>query len=171
MDMLAGLDRFVRATRLDVLTRYPRGRPRNLRWLPVAVLAALPLGYWLLTDALHPGGASRAQAIAGLVIFFAALVAATIVRFFGPRLVPAQDGDLDERERAIGWRAGSISGSVVGKLATLGCFYAGFAAVYGAWIPSGVVEWVLLGFAIQAVALILPVLVASWLLPDLGPEE
>jgi hypothetical protein len=171
MDILAGLDRFVRVTKLDAFTRYPRRQPRNLRRLPVTVLIALPIGYWLLVDALHPGSGKRVQALAGMLIFFGALVAAALIRFFGPRLVPRQDGELDEREQAIGWRAGNISGSIVGKLATLGCFYAGFALVFDTWLPRSVHEWVFLGFAIQACALVLPVLVASWLLPSPEPEE
>ena len=45
MGLLARLDRFVHWTRLDSLTPYGDRQPRNLRWLPLAGLAATAAGY------------------------------------------------------------------------------------------------------------------------------
>jgi hypothetical protein len=170
MSILSTLDRFVHATHLDILTPHGGRRPRNLRWMPLAILGALGVGYASLAATMH-GAASWRIGTAGAFLFFGAFAAANLVRLFGPRLVPDPGQALDEREVTIKARAGSISGAILTILAILFCFYGGYASVYGTWLPAGALEWVYLGLGLQAAALALPVLVASWLQPNLDEEE
>lgn len=169
MDVPAALDRFVHAARLDVLTPYAGREPRSLRWWPLAPLAALGLGY-----VLQSGGARGLwdwrAGIAGSFLFFAGFGAAQLMSLFGPRLFPDGAGALDERERMVRARAGSLSGEILTMLVALGCFYVGlapaFAPVFGPlWVPASPLEWAFLGLALLAAARLLPVLIASWLLP------
>lgn len=171
-DLPGKLDRLVHMARLDVLTAYGRPRRRNLRWLPLLILAALPAGYVLLVVSLHDGDPlSRLWlAIAGGVLFWFAFGAAQTVRLFGPR-VGWEGGALDERELILKARAGSIAGSILAVFCALGCFYGGYAAVFHAWMPATALEWVNLGLIIEAYALTLPVLVASWLQRPPDEEE
>jgi hypothetical protein len=170
MTMLERLDRFVHVTRLDLLTPHAGRRPRNLRWLPLLLLAALALGYGLLVAAMR-GAAAPATGIAGGFLFFGAFLLANVVRLFGPRLAADAGVVLDEREAMIRARAGSVSGAILTGLAILFCFYGGYASVFGRWMPSSALEWVYLGLAVQAAGLALPVLVASWLQPALDDGE
>jgi hypothetical protein len=171
MTIPARLDRFIRATRLDLLSPEGRHRSRNLRWLPLPILLALPLGYALLAAPLgEVEGVPRAP-LAGALIFFAAFVASSLIRFIGPRLAPGADRPLDERELVLEARAGSVSGSIIVLLTVLGCFYCAGASVYDWWRPRGTAEWVFLGLAIQGYAFALPVLVASWFQPRAEEDE
>jgi hypothetical protein len=165
MDVPAALDRFVHATHLDALTPYAHPRPRSLRWWPLVALVALAVGY-----ALQTGGGRGLWGwrvgVAGSLLFWAAFSAAQIVPLFGPRLIPDGHGALDERELMVRARAGSLSGAVLTILAAIGCFYFGLAPVFGpVFVPAGPLEWTFLGLALLAAARLLPVLVASWLLP------
>lgn len=169
MDVPASLDRFVHATRLDSLTIHGRPRARSLRWWPLVALAALAAGY-----ALYVAG-SRSHwdwrvGLVGAALFCFAFGAAQVVPYFGPRLIPDADGALDEREMAVRARAGCIAGTIMTLSTTAGCFYLGLAPVFGrAWAPAGPAEWVFLGLSFIAAARLLPVLIASWLLPR--PDE
>jgi hypothetical protein len=173
-DLPGRLDRMVHKAGLDVLTPYGAPRRRNLRWLPLVILLALPAGYGLLLFSLHRIETAGMRAfwlgLAGSALFFLAFGAAQLIRLFGPR-VGWEGGALDERELILKARAGSIAGSIVAALCALGCFYGGYAAVFGAWMPASAVEWVYLGLIIEAYALTLPVLVASWLQPPPDEEE
>lgn len=172
--MLGRLDHLVHAARLDILTPYGRREPRNLRWLPLLVLAALPLSYMLMLLPVHAGSLARDWrdamwlTFAGGVLFWLAFGAANLMRLFGPR-VTWEAGSLDERELMLKARAGNISGFLITVLAIGGCFYGGFASVFGTWMPGTVIEWVYLGLLIEAYALLLPILIASWLQPK--PDE
>lgn len=168
MSLLAALDRFVHVTRLDILSPYAGRRPRSLRWWPLVPFAALAAGFALQVGALH-GGLPWRTGVAGAFLFFAGFAAAQIMSLFGPRLFPDGAGELDERELTIQARAGSIAGTILTMLAALGCFYGGYAATFDAWLPATALEWVFLGLGILAAGRLLPVLVASWLLPR--PEE
>ena len=171
MDIPAALDRFVHRTRLDVLTPFAVRRSRNLRWLPLLVMIALPVGYALQTSVARGQWASWQAGFAGTLIFVAGLVAASVLRLFGPRIVPEAGHNLDERELLLKARAGNISGAIITLLVALGCFYAASAEIFGTWVPASAIEWVFLGLGVQGYALVLPVLVASWLQPAPDGEE
>ncbi len=171
MGLLATLDRFVHATRLDIMTPYADRRPRNLRWLPLFVIAAMAAGYVLQVVALRGAGWSWQTGFAGSLLFFLAVIAAHMIRLFGPRVAPDRNGPLDERELMLNARAGSLSGSILAVLAVLGCFYGAFAVTFGTWLPTTAIEWAFLGVGVQAGAFVLPVLTASWLQPPLDDEE
>ena len=171
-DLPGKLDRMVHKAGLDILTPYGARRRRNLRWLPLLILVALPAGYGLLVATLRDPAPFRFLwlGFAGGGVFFLAFGAAQLIRLFGPR-VGWEGGALDERELILKARAGSIAGSILAALCTLGCFYGGYAAVFRAWMPASALEWVYLGLIIEAYALTLPVLVASWLQPPPDVEE
>ncbi len=171
MGLLATLDRFVHVTRLDFMTPYAQRRPRNLRWLPLAVLVALVAGYILQIGAARGAGWSWQLGFAGTLLFVLAVVAANLIRLFGPRLAPDSAGPLDERERMLNARANAVAGILMVWLAVLACFYFAFAATLHTWMPTSAIEWVFLGLGLQAAALALPVLVASWLQPALDDED
>ena len=169
MTLLATLDRFVHVTRLDVLTPYHERRPRNLRWLPLPVLLALPASYAILIlglrGSLSPDWRETMWlTFAAGVVFWLAFAAANLMRLFGPRIVP-EAGKLDEREHMLKAHAGSISYFAVTMFAIGGCFYFALAPLLGGWVPRSSQEWVYLGLLLEAYALLLPVLVASWLQP------
>jgi hypothetical protein len=174
MTIPEALDRAVHAARLDFMTPHGAPRRRNLRWLPLLILLVMPASYALLVAAADgrtgPWQQTMWLSFAGSLLFFFAFAAAQLVRLFGPR-VGWEGGALDERELMLKARAGSVSGAIIATLAALACFYGGFAAVFGTWMPATVLEWVYLGLMIEAWALALPVLVASWLQPKLDEEE
>ena len=175
MSVLARLDRFVHLTRLDILTPYGARRQRNLRWLPLIVLAALPASYASLV--LSSRGRLTTDwnetiwlTFSAGTLFWLCFAAANLMRLFGPRILP-EAGPLDERERMLRMRAGGISYFTVTILAIGGCFYLGFASAWGAWMPGNSQEWIYLGLLLEAYALLLPVLVASWLQPPLDEQD
>jgi hypothetical protein len=171
MTLLASLDRFVHRTGLDLLTPYRRHRPRNLRFLPLAVLVAIVLGYILMVAPPNTGFGNWRLPFAGALLFFFGFLAANLMRLFGPRIVPVDGSALDERELVLRARAGNISGLIITVLAIIGCFYGGYASVFHLWMPRATIEWVYLGLAIHGFAFALPVLVASWLQPSPDPED
>ena len=168
--MLAALDRFVHRTGLDLMTPYGQRRSRNLRWLPLAAIAAVVGGYVLLVAPLRLTGGWRLS-FAGALLFFFGFMAANLIRLFGPRLVPIDGKPLDERELLLKLRAGSVSGAMLTGLAILFCFYGGYASVFGWWMPTATIEWVYLGLALEAFAFALPVLAASWMQPSPDDED
>lgn len=171
MGLLATLDRFVHVTRLDFMTPYSERRPRNLRWLPLAVLVALVAGYAVQIGAARVGWSPQ-FGFAGTALFVLALVAASLIRLFGPRLASDAAGPLDEREHMLNARANAVSGMLLVWLVVLACFYFAFAATFPTWwMPTSAIEWAFLGLGLQGAALTLPVLVASWLQPALDEEE
>ena len=170
MSLLSSMDRFVHVTRLDLLAPQGRPRPRNLRWLPLLPLAAMAVGYGVMVAEFRPGGTSIQLGFGGIVLFLIGYFCVGLVRLFGPRLADLQH-PLDERERAIRARAGNISFFIVTVLAMIFCFYGGYAAIFGSWMPRAAIEWVYLGLGFQAAAMALPVWVASWLQPKPDPED
>ena len=166
------LDWLVHKAGLDILTPHGAPRRRNLRFLSLLILVVLPSAYVVAVATMrdpvrHGGFGIPALAI---ILFSLAFGAASLIRLFGPR-VGWEGGALDERELILKARAGSISGMILAILCMLGCFYGGYAAVFGAWMPATALEWVYLGMMIQAYALTLPVLIASWLQPQPDAEE
>jgi hypothetical protein len=101
MNLLERLDRLVYATRIDRII-FMKTSPRNLRWTPVAVFAALVLGYTLMTKA-QP--VLLRDYLIGWLIFYGAVIAAGFVRVFGPRFTGSLFHPLDERELMIKARA------------------------------------------------------------------
>jgi hypothetical protein len=175
MGILTALDRFVHVTRLDVLTPYGRRRHGNLRWLPLPVLLALPASYALLVLTVRGSLSSDWRdtmwlAFAAGAVFWLSFGAANLMRLFGPRIT-REAGALDERERMLRARAGSISYFAMTVVAVGGCFYFGLASGPGAWRPASGTEWIYLGLLLEAYAFLLPVLVASWLQPAPDAED
>lgn len=160
MTILGKMDRLVYATRIDrVLFR--QIQPRTLRWTPLFVFASLIAGYVLM--ARNFGRFDRAFFV-GWLLFYGAYLAAAFLRLFGPRFVPTARQPLDEREMAVKMRAYALSGILLTGTAMLGCFYMTSVGVPGLWHPSSY-DWFNLGFGIQAAAMLLPTLIASWMEP------
>ncbi|HEU4959317.1 MAG TPA: hypothetical protein VFT56_02825 [Sphingomonas sp.] len=159
-------DAFARWTRLDRLTLIDRPEPRNLRWSPLAVIAAMAIGYTLLVRAENGHGGAFPSALAGALLFYVPFAAAVYMRMFGPRLVGDPQHPLDERERMVRARAGHLSGIVIAVLTISGCFSIGIGQQFGWWwTPRRLGDWIQLGMMIEAWMLMLPVLIASWLQP------
>ncbi len=166
MTLLQKMDRLVYATRIDRVL-FMKMAPRTLRWLPLVVLAALIAGYVQMASA-SPGDIHAL--LIGALIFWGAYLAAGFIRVFGPRLTGTGRQPLDERELMVRARAYGISGAALAALVWLGCFYMAGADALRLWQPQGY-EWVNLGFALQAGAMLLPSWVASWLQPRPAPLD
>lgn len=161
MTLLRRMDRLVYATRLDrVLFR--QIRPRTLRWTPLFVLAALIAGYVLM--AKNVDRIDRAFFL-GCLLFYGAYMASAFLRIFGPRFLPSTLHPLDEREMTVKMRAYALSGILLTGVTMLGCFYLAGAGVIGLWHPHFPNDWIALGFGVQAAAMLLPTLIASWAEP------
>jgi hypothetical protein len=159
VSLMSTLDRFVRRTHLYDTTMIERPEPRNLRWTPIAVLAALLAGYTLLCIA-----APRPNTIIlGLLFFILGWLGSFYLRFYGPRMVDDPRQPLDERERDLRARAGRLAGNVTISLIMAFCLYMGGAPVFDAWRPQRAGDWTMLALALQAAHMTLPVLFASWL--------
>ena len=167
MTLLAKMDRLVYATRLDrVLFR--KIQPRTLRWTPLFVLAALIVGYVLMTKTV--GRPNRAFFV-GFLLFYGAYLAAAFLRIFGPRFVPSARHPLDEREMTVKMRAYALSGILLTGVTMLGCFYIASAGIIGWWRPYSPNDWIALGFGVQAAAMLLPTMIASWAEPRAVPDQ
>jgi len=161
------MDQLVYATRIDrVLFR--QIKPRTLRWTPLFVLAALIGGYVLMTKS---GGRPDRALFAGWLLFYGAYMGAAFLRVFGPRMIPSARHPLDEREMAVKMRAYALSGILLTGIAMLFCFYMGAADILRLWHPSLPFDWINLGFGVQAVAMLLPTWVASWLQPRPAADQ
>lgn len=161
-------DAFVHWTRLDRVTLLGHPERRNLRWWPALALVTTLIGYTLVVTAVDDRARSVGslfRIVAGGLLLFGALGAAGWLRMLGPRLMADLEQGLDERERMLRARAGHISGRIIVLLAIVGCFYFGAARPLGLWMPTQVIDWVYLGVMIEGWALVLPVLVVSWLQP------
>jgi hypothetical protein len=167
MTLLQRLDNFVYATRLDrVLFR--QIRPRTLRWTPLFVLAALTVGYVLMAKTVERP--DRAFFV-GLLLFYGAYMAAGFLRIFGPRFVTTARHPLDEREMTVKMRAYALSGILLVGITMTGCFYLASAGVLGLWQPASPNDWIALGFGVQAAAMLLPTMIASWIEPRALPAD
>ena len=166
MSLLKKMDDAVYATGIDRLL-FRKIKPHNLRWLPLFVLAALILGYWLMarTAGIADVRIMIPRLLGGWLVFYGAYLLAMFLRLFGPRMVSTPRQPLDEREAAIKARAGAMSGNILAIAVLGGCFYMSVAGLLGWWHPDRPVDWVNLGFGLQAGFLLLPTLIASWLQP------
>lgn len=158
-------DAFVHWTRLDRVVLLGRVERRNLRWWPALAIVAMPVGYALIIVAVDDHLGSLPQVVVGGLLLFGGLIAACYMRVLGPRLAADIEHGLDERERMLGARAGHVSGRIIVLLVIAGCFYCGAAQPLGWWMPNHLLDWTYLGLMIEGWALVLPVLVASWLQP------
>jgi len=161
MTLLEKMDRAVYATGIDRIL-FRKIKPRTLRWTPLLVLAALVAGYAVM--ARSEASPNRTFLI-GTAIFYGAFLTATFLRVFGPRFTGTAHHPLDERELTVKARAHAISGAVFATFAMLGCFYMAAAGLPGFWTPHAPLDWMNLGFGIQAAGMLLPTLIASWMQP------
>lgn len=158
MTLLERMDRLIYATRVDRLV-FMKMQPRTLRWTPLLLLAVLMGGFVLMARA--PIGNVR-DYLTGALLFYGAFIVAGLVRIFGPRL---NSSGLDERELMVKAHAYGISGTALAGLTMIFCFYMSSAGVLGLWQPRAL-DWINLGFGIQAGGMLLPTLIASWLQPQ-----
>ena len=157
------LDDLARGSGLFRMTMIERPSPRNLRWLPLAVIVATVAGYVTIEFA-SPGRQNFVLlSIVGSLLLYGGFSVASVLRFFGPRLVADGTNPLDEREKLIRANAVGISGTIVTLVAIGGCFWMGFAKPFGLWMPRATYDWIGLAFLLEGVAFALPTLVASWL--------
>ncbi len=176
MSWLAVADRLAKKLVLDRLPTIDPSRSRTLRWWPLAILLSVTIGYVMIVSlpgrvALPISPADAAMVIVPNLLFFTAFAVSSSIRLLGPRLGSALGGEmLDERERAIRARAFALSGSFISWGAVIGCFWFGFAPIFGGWMPGDAVEWMYLGMTLWTWLLTLPVLIASWLQPRLADE-
>lgn len=169
MNVPDSLDSFVRRTGLYGATMIERPEPRNLRWLPLLLILCLVGGYALATPEFGLADTPVALLTGGL-LFYVAFGASIYLRFFGPRLIPAAGETLDERELALKARATALAGHVIAILAASAFFYFAIASTLRWWMPATSTQWVMLGFAVQALHFTLPVLFSSWMQPRLAAE-
>ena len=165
--LLEKMDRAVYATGIDKVL-FRKTKPRTLRWSPVVVLVAMVAGYVLLAQPIHPPFTAL---MLGIALFYGGYLGAFILRIFGPRMTPTTSQPLDERELMVKARASAISGIALTSLAMGGCFYMAVAEPLGTWRPHDPNQWVALAFGLQACLMLLPTLVASWLLPRVPQDD
>lgn len=161
MTLLAKMDRLVYATGLDRIV-FLKVQPRTFRWMPLFVIAALVVGYAVMANAGNP---PNRRFLLGWALFYAAYLVAAFLRIFGPRFAGTALNPIDERELMVKARAYAISGTLLTSFAMLGCFYIGAAELLRLWRPHTLNDWIGLGFGIQAAAMLLPTLIASWMQP------
>jgi hypothetical protein len=161
MSLLGKMDRLVYATRLDRIV-FMKFQPRTLRWTPLFVIAAMAVGYVVMAKS---ASSPDRHYLVGWLVFYGAYLAAAFLRVFGPRFAASALNPLDERELMVKARAYAMSGAVLAGFAMLGCFYMGSAEALGFWHPHGPLDWINLGFGLQAGGMLLPTLIASWLQP------
>jgi hypothetical protein len=161
MTFLGKLDRLVYATGFDRIL-FMKVEPRTFRWAPLLVIAALVVGYVEMASMSRLPGRTF---LLGWALFYGAYLIAFFLRLFGPRFVATNSQPLDERELMVKARAYAISGIAITALAMLGCCYMPIADVFAWWRPHLPNDWISLALGIQAVAMLLPTLIASWLEP------
>ncbi len=127
-------------------------------------MAALVIGYVLMSTA-EPS--PNRTFLSGWALFYGAYLVAAFIRAFGPRFMATALHPLDERELMVKNRAYAISGILLVGFAMLGCFYMAGASVgeLGLWHPRNPNDWIALGFGVQAAAMLLPTMIASWMQP------
>ena len=72
---------------------------------------------------------------------------------------------------AVKMRAYAMSGILLTGFMMLGCFYIAGAGIIGWWQPHSPNDLSALGFGIQAAAMLLPTLIASWLEPKPAADQ
>lgn len=161
MTLLKKMDDLVYATGIDKIL-FRKVQPRSLRWIPLPVLAALIVGYVFMAEI---GSKPTARFFVGWLLFYGAYMAAAFLRIFGPRFVPRAGESLDERELTVKTRACATSGVAITIIAMLCCWYMAIAEPLGLWHPHMPNDWISLAFGFQAIAMLLPTWIASWLQP------
>jgi|1185.fasta_scaffold77511_2 hypothetical protein len=167
MTLLQRMDRLVYATRLDRII-FMKFQPRTFRWSPLFVIATLIAGYVMMAQIT---GLPDRSFFIGWLLFYGAFIVAAFLRVFGPRFTATAFHPLDERELMVKARAHASSGIVLAGFAMLGCFYMATAGMPGLWHPHMPNDWINLGFGLQALGLLLPTWIASWLEPQLATDE
>jgi hypothetical protein len=167
MTLLEKMDRAVYATGIDKIV-FMKTKPRSLRWSPLVVLVAMVAGYALMAQPVSP---PYTRTLLGVGLFYGGYLGAAILRIFGPRMVPTIHQPLDEREMMVKARASAIAGIALTSLAMGGCFYMAIAEPLGMWRPHDPNQWVALAFGLQACLMLLPTLIASWLLPRAPADD
>ena len=162
MTLLKENGRLVYATRLNRIA-FMKFQPRSFRWSPLLVLAALVVGYVLM--AKTSSWTDLRTYLIGALLFYGAFVVTGFLRLLGPRFTSTELHPLDERELMVKARAHASSGVVLATFAMFGCFYMATAGLPGFWHPHLPYDWVNLGFGLQALGLLLPTWIASWLEP------
>jgi len=162
MTLLEKMDRAVYATGIDRIL-FRTIKPRTLRFTPLLAFAVLIAGYALMARAAQ---SPNRTFLIGWALFYGAFVVAAFLRIFGPRFTGTVNQPLDERELTVKARAHAISGTVLATFAMLGCFYMTVAGVPGFWYPHAPLDWLNLGFGVQATGMLLPTLIASWMQPQ-----
>jgi hypothetical protein len=165
MSLLGKLDRAVYATGFDRII-FMKVQPRSFRWTPLLVLTALIVGYVVMAEA-EMSHFPSAPFFVGWALFYGAYLVAAFLRIFGPRFSATEARPLDERELMIKARAYARSGILLTGFAMLGCAYMAIASagVWGLWQPHTPNDWIALALGIQALAMLLPTWIASWLEP------
>jgi len=166
MTLLEKMDRAVYATGIPRIL-FMQLKPRALRWTPLFVMVLLAAGYVLMANS--EASPNRSFFI-GCALFYGAFTVACFLRFFGPRFTGTGRSPLDERELMVKARAHSLSGTALATFAMLGCFYMTTSGLPGFWYPRAL-DWMNLGFALQAAGMLLPTLIASWLQPRPVEDE
>ena len=166
MTLLARLDRIVYATGIDRII-FMTARPRSFRWTPLVILAALVTGYAVMARNYGTMVATHSlrDYLLGWSLFYGAYLAAVFLHVFGPRFIGTVHRQLDERELAMKSQANAIAGTVAVGFAMLACFYMAGADVLKGWRPTDPMDWINLGFGLQASSMLLPTWIASWLQP------
>jgi len=165
-DALAKGSGLYRLTFIDI-----QKNARPLRWWSLAAVIGIVAGYAGTVALLGQPRDVRLIGFAVPMLFVVSLTAANIIRMAGPRLSASPDHPLDERERWIKARAGSLSGLVITVLAIGVCFYQGTASIFDWRQLQSPLEWTYLGLGIEGLAVVLPTLFASWMLPPLPADE
>jgi hypothetical protein len=171
MTLLGKMDRLVYATGIDRII-FLKGQPRTFRWIPLFVIVAMVAGYVLMARTLDLSDRPpvTSSSLTGFMLFYGAFLAAGFVRVFGPRFRPTLVRPLDERELTVKAQAYALSGVVLAGFAMIGCSYMAIAGFVGLWQPHLPLEWINLGFGLQALSLLLPTWIASWSQPRPAAE-
>lgn len=169
MTLLQRMDRLVYATGLDRII-FMKFQPRAFRWSPMLVMAALVVGYVLMTKT---ASATIPAFLVGWTLFYGAFLASGFLRVLGPRFRPTALHPLDERELMVRARAYASSGIVLAGFAMIGCFYMATASagLWRPWRPLTPPDWINLGFGFQAAGNLLPTWIASWLEPRPAADQ
>ncbi|AKS42989.1 hypothetical protein [Wenzhouxiangella marina] len=99
-------------------------------WGTLLALSVLGAFYFRAVYGLWEADALVAPAVTGLAIGFTIVQVIVLVVFHTLIAIIDRPGDEDERDRLIAWRAGSLSGLILG----LGVFSVIFMMLAGAWL-------------------------------------
>ena len=171
MSFLGKLDRLVYATGFDRIM-FMKVEPRTYRWTPLLVLTALVVGYVVMAKA-EMAHFPSSRFFVGWALFYGAYLVTAFLRVFGPRFIGTNSRPLDERELMVKARAYAISGVAITGFTMLGCAYMAIASagLWTLWAPRTPNDWIALALGIQALAMLLPTWIASWIEPRLTADH